>query len=71
MLDFGLARQFTNSCQEVRPVSIPARACVYAHVAQLLKHDACNARVVGSIPIGDQYEKSMNMYALPTVNHSG
>ena len=38
-----------------------------SRVAQLVAH----ARVVGSIPMGDQYKKSMKMYALTTVSHSG
>lgn len=35
MLDFGLARQFTNSCQEVRPVS--EALCSFARVRSVFK----------------------------------
>jgi hypothetical protein len=41
-------------------------------VAQLVENVVCNARVVGSIPTGDQYGKNMcEMYAFTTVSCSG
>ena len=42
-----------------------------SRVAQLVEHGACDARVVGAIPIGDQYEKSMNMYEVTAASCSG
>ena len=33
-------------------------------VAHLVKHGACNVKVVGSIPMGDQYKKSTEMYTV-------
>ena len=62
-------------------VHVCARVCVYvcgqwlydlqSGVAQLVEHGTCVARVVGSIPTGDQNEESMEMYAVTTVSHSG
>ena len=38
---------------------------------KLAEHCACNGRVVGSIPMGDQYKKVKTKPALATVSHSG
>lgn len=41
-----------------------------SHVAQLVEHDVCNARVVGLIPTGGPVRRErMKMHALTTGSH--
>ena len=36
--------------------TIVHQSSYWSHVAQLVEHGACNAKIVGSIPTGNQYE---------------